>query len=221
MPRHLPTVRRAVWVSTFVLVAALALPAERAVGGHTIASGDCWQTSTPIICRNTWSDNQYLWVRLIDQLSNSQLHSKADSAGANWTTANGPQIVQFIAHSNDTWIYLKRSEFCTAPCGVTYNCNQGMSPVCSYLPRAMMIVWSEIYVPLGNKDQAKGTTVFAHEYGHALGLAHHGSACTPLMSSGLAASGCGRIESPTSTDIGYLPPCQGTQHGILCIYRWD
>lgn len=133
-----------------------------------------------------------------------------------------PGCAGFAAQANDTWIYLKRADSLEVPQGVTYNCNATMTPVCDSNARAMMIVWSEIYVPLGLKDHAKGTSVFAHEIGHALGLFHHGDLCTPLMSAGLANGGCAPVNAPQAVDIGGLPPCgANVQHGIRCIYKWD
>ena len=205
------------------ILAASAVPGSAVRAGDTIVGGDCWQAGTPLICRNVWVDNNFLRVRLIDQLSNAALTSKAEVARSNWTSAAGPQILSWNSQVNDTWIYLKRNDGLGVPNGVTFNCNGTLVPVCSDQARAMMIVWTEIYVPLGNKDNAKGTSVFAHEIGHALGLFHHGNGCTPLMSAGLGAAACVNPPiAPQATDIGGLPPCGGNvQHGIRCIYKWD
>lgn len=156
-------------------------------------------------------------------MNDAQLNAKADVARFNWTVAAGPQVLSWVAEPNDTWIFLKRNDGLDVPNGVTFNCNNALVPACSNQARAMMIVWSEIYVPLGNKDNAKGTSVFAHEIGHALGLFHHGNACIPLMSNGLGAGACGNPPvAPQATDIGGLPPCGvNVQHGIRCIYKWD
>lgn len=215
--------RRFAPVVAVCLMASISFVGSVARAGDTIAGGDCWQPGTPLICRNVWVDNQFLRVRLIDQMSNAQLSSKADVARANWTAAAGPQILSWAPVANDTWIYLKRNDLLAVPNGVTFNCNNALVPACSDQARAMQIVWSEIYVPLGNKDHAKGTSVFSHEIGHALGLFHHGNACVPLMSSGLGAAGCVNPPvAPQAVDIGGLPPCgANVEHGIRCIYKWD
>lgn len=138
------------------ILAASAVPGSAVRAGDTIVGGDCWQAGTPLICRNVWVDNNFLRVRLIDQLSNAALTSKAEVARSNWTSAAGPQILSWNSQVNDTWIYLKRNDGLGVPNGVTFNCNGTLVPVCSDQARAMMIVWTEIYVPLGNKDNAKG-----------------------------------------------------------------
>lgn len=206
------------------LLLSTVLPASSAKAGHTIVGGDCWKAGTPLICRNTWVDNQFLRVRLIDEMNNADLHGQADVARANWTAAAGPQILSFGVQANDTWIYLKRNDGMVVQSGVTFNCNANLVPVCSNQAREMMIVWSEIFVPLGNKDHLRtSTTIFAHEIGHGLGLFHHGNACVPLMSTGVIAVGCANPpKGPQATDIGGLPACgAGVQPGIRCIYKWD
>ncbi len=215
--------RRRVGVLAVLVGLWLIVQVPVTLGGDTIVGGDCWKSGTPLICRNVWFDNQFMHVRLIDQMNNTTLHNKADVARSNWTTAVGPQILSFNAQTNDTWIYLKRDDSLSAPNGYTLNCNNALVPACSVNEREMMIVWSEIYVPLGNKDHAKGTSVFAHEIGHALGLSHHGTACVPLMSAGLGAAACTNPpEAPRPTDEGGLPPCGDVvEHGIRCIYKWD
>jgi hypothetical protein len=62
-------------------------------------------------------------------------------------------------------------------------------------------------------------SLFAHEYGHALGLIHHNSPQTSLMTSPL-------VNPPytalTTYDVGLADCAAGFQvyWGIRCIYKW-
>jgi hypothetical protein len=230
MNRSLRSVSFTIVVAISVLVGS-SLAATRIVeAGHQIVGGDCWRAGTPTVCRFTWSGpNTLLYVRLIDQFSQSSEHqwyTAATNAGTNWTNANGPQIFAWTAHSNDTWDYLK---FCTdniSPCfagvyGYTQICNT--NNYCSNSPVAMDIYYANVWLdatqldPLN--DTSKWTHIFAHEYGHTLGLDHHN--VTGVLMNGSTSDYS--TQGPTPTDIGPTPPCSGAsgQSGIRCIYDYQ
>jgi hypothetical protein len=160
------------------------------------------------------------------QYSEHQWYTAASNAATNWSTASGPQYVSFTPATNDSWDYLK---FCTdsiSPCfpgvyGETQNCNT--SNTCDNTGTvAMDIYYSNVWFDATQMDPlqstAKWTHVFAHEYGHTLGLAHHNATGVLMNGSTSDFSTLG----PTATDIGPLPPCSGTsgQGGVRCIYNY-
>jgi hypothetical protein len=198
--------------------------------GHQIVQGDCWQPNTKEMCRVTWAgQNTNLYIRLIDQFSQYSEHQwrqAAENAAANWSNSAGPQNFNFTAVPNDSWDYLN---FCTdsiSPCfpgiyGLTKNCSQ--SRVCDNTGTVAMDIWySDIWFDATQMDplqsQSKWTHVFAHEYGHTLGLSHHN--VTGVLMNGSTSDWS--TLGPTNTDIGPLPPCSGTfgQGGVRCIYNY-
>lgn len=178
------------------------------------------------MCRTTYTgQGSSIYMRIIDQLAgNTELHNRADEACNNWNTAPGPQFCSWNAATNDTWTYLKINDSLSAPNGVTYNCVSGACPTSN---NAGNIQWSEIYVPQANTQNLPNpcngvygywaTPIFAHELGHAYGLAHHGAACSGVT---LMTQGSGN-HGPTSIDIGPFLGCSsgpGTG-GVRCIYQ--
>jgi len=114
-----------------------------AIAGDTYpqgGNGDCWRGGTPVMCRTTWTGrNSPIYMRIIDQLSDTSLHNSATSACNNWNVAAGPQYCSWTARTNDTWTYLKRNDSLTAPNGVTWNCISGSCPTPN---NAGNILWS-------------------------------------------------------------------------------
>lgn len=209
-----------------LFAAGLALSAVVApppvVGGHQLGAGDCWRPGTPLTCRVSWTsgDHHSVWIRAINQLSDSTLWNAASTGCANWNQAPGPQWCHTTAYTNDSWVYYKRNDSISAPNGITYNCNT--SGYCSAVAQAMNIYWSEIYEPIGNKNYPSLLVpIAAHELGHAYGLAHHGTAGSNVA---LMTPGTTRT-APNSIDIGPSPACStnpvgsnGTG-GMRCIYN--
>lgn len=215
----------AIEATTLFAIAMVTAPV--ALAGDTLpqgGNGDCWRAGTPWMCRTNWTGRgSQIHMRIIDVLSDGELHNRADEACSNWNSAPGPQFCSWNAVAGDTWTYLKINDNLGAPNGVTLNCTQSACPTSN---GAGNILWSEIYVPHANTQNLQGcngqfgfwaTPVFAHEIGHAYGLAHHGTACSgvTLMTQGSGAHG------PTGTDIGPFPGCSGGAGtgGVRCIYE--
>jgi hypothetical protein len=195
------------------------------IGGSSWSNnGDCWQSQTPEMCRTSWQGKDSpIYMRIIDQLNNAQLHNDAGLACRNWNSAPGPQLCSYTPTSGDTFTYLKRDDSVPAPNGYTWNCVPGACPTGN---DAGNILWSEIFVPVANLQEATAcgitmfwsTQVFAHELGHAYGLAHHGIQCS---NQAVMTQGEHSFLGPTSIDIGPFPGCSrgpGTG-GIRCIYE--
>ncbi len=202
-------------------LSAIVAPAST-FAGHTLGAGDCWRYGSALTCRVSWSsgDHHSIKIRAINQLSDSTLWNAASTACANWENSPGPQFCHTTAYTNDSWVYYKRSDSIQAPNGITYNCNT--SGYCSSVAQAMNIYWSEIYQPIGNNNYPSVLVpIAAHELGHALGLAHHGTSGSNVA---LMTSGTTRT-APNSIDTGPLPACStnpvgsnGTG-GTRCIYN--
>jgi hypothetical protein len=182
----------------------------------TAGNGDCWRGGFPEMCRTTWAgQGSRIHMRIIDQLGDGTLHNDAGTACNNWNSAPGPQFCSYGAGSNDTFTYLKINDGLSAPDGVTFNCVNGACPTSG---NAGNIQWSEINVPHANTQFGGiSISVFAHEIGHAYGLAHHGPAGSnqAVMTQGTTRQG------PNSIDIGPFPGCSGGAGtgGVRCIYQ--
>lgn len=197
-------------------------------GGPTWAgNGDCWQPQTPLMCRTVWAGRgSQIHMRIIDQLNDGGLHNSAGTACTNWNNAPGPQWCSWNPFTPDTWTYMKIDPFLGAPNGYTWNCVSGACPTAN---NAGNILWSEIYVPPapGNNQNLTrpcdgrvgnySTAIFAHELGHAYGLAHHGTPCSDVTLMTSESS----LTAPTATDIGPFPGCSGgpSTGGVRCIYE--
>jgi len=187
--------------------------------------GDCWQQGTPLWCRDTWQGrNQYIYFRAINDYSSgaSNGNNGIQAAVNAWNSAPGPQFYSFSATSNDTWIYLHDSysgqhDLDDSTAGITWNCQS--NGYCSDSFQSMEVDWSDIYGNHDSLDQGLSEegdiavqNVFAHESGHAMGLAHSGDE-NDLMFPGTNMAG-----GPSSADIGTYPGCSSGGAGLRCIY---
>ncbi len=197
-----------------------------AANTESIADGDCWRAGTPLTCRNTWSGkNTNIYFRAIDQFSSGAPGwvTGAQAAVNAWNSAPGPQYYSFTPLSNDTWVYLKDGHngqhgLTKDFYGMTWNCPLNGGGACYNDGRAMNAQWSEIYL---NHDKLDGASdaivqsVFAHESGHAMMLAHNMIDTSSIMSLDRDRS---RIVGPNGNDIGSYPGCSAAGFGIRCIY---
>ena len=209
-----------------VLVGSIMASApSNADAGHTIGApqGNCWRYGDPTTCRLTWSQNQWLFIRLIDQFSGQAAgwRPAADSAQTEWNMAAGPQVLQWVPATGDSWVYLNYSWTGQHGLGpntlaMTWNCD--VTRYCSNANGAMIIWWTDIYF---NRDRmqrpfAEQVNVFAHEIGHSLGLFHH------VDQNRLMHPTVSVIQGPRDPgDIGRSPPCSiANEWGIRCVYNW-
>lgn len=191
------------------------------------ANGDCWQGTTPLICRYGWpGKSNYIHFRAVDQFSaqRSGWRTDANNAVNAWNTAPGPQFYSFTPFSPDTWIFLNYSftgdhGLANNMYGLTWNCNK--SNYCDSTGTVgMAIYWTDVYmnssrldfVPI---DHALIRETFGHESGHGMGLAHNLNDNASLMYYTV-----NHVGSPNAHDTGIYPGCTSGGHGTGCIYGW-
>lgn len=227
------------------IIIGLALRSE-AEAGHPIVNGSCHQAKgAPLMCRTNYTarsatagapGSQLLVRNIVTWQGGTAEYNVFDAATfnaeINWTTATGPQDISRQARANDTWNYthgvIDPDGQLNMPGarGVTYLCNDSYADVCSSLPRAIDIQWSDVYL---KPDAASGwslekrTTLVAHELGHALGLYHHDDT-TALMHPDVNENP--NLQGPQPKDFGSTTDCRGSttvptdDWGIRCIYGW-
>ena len=132
------------------------LGTQLANAGHTYGpGGDCWRYGTPLVCNWHWKGaDTYLDLTLVDQMGNSALHDKAETARSYWTNFQGPQWFSWYPNPwtpDDSKVYLKLDESLAdiAPNGYTvpYDQNGNVIPAS---PGTGWLDWSEVYVTTAN-----------------------------------------------------------------------
>lgn len=205
--------------------AVLTMTAVFAADTPTIAGGDCWRAGTPLWCRNNWvTRNTYVDFRAIDHFTDQRpgWFGAASDAVSAWNSAPGPQLYTFSERPNQTWNFFEDSYtgyngLRTGEWALTYNCREDW--YCSPSAVPMMVRWSSIYFNKQYLDGASYTTLrraFAHESGHAMGLAHNVGSSAALMYPNTSST----VVTPTFEDIGRYPGCSGGGAGVNCVYGW-
>jgi hypothetical protein len=190
-------------------------------------NGDCWQPTTPLMCRTAWPGrNQLIYFRAIDQFSSQRPGWRTDANNAvnAWNNAPGPQLYSFTNHTGAKPIYLNYDfsgdhDLNDLIDAITWNCNA--SHYCDDTGTTpMAIAWTDVYmnstildfVPI---DHAKIQEAFGHESGHGMGLAHNFTDPSALMYYKV-----NHVGAPNAHDTGLYPGCASGGHGVICIYGW-
>ncbi len=175
-----------------------------------------------------------------------QFYTNASSglalARSDWTAAPGPQVLtsttpgalanlHFYEYPYFTPDCVYYDPSCTSGSWAAFTVNWwydrgvGQWKLCYQTGGACDIEWSDVHLNSGwcsgSMTSTKFRYVSAHEIGHVLGLADHGSG-NILMNN--AWTGCTPNTSavaPTSTEIGITPGSAcSSPRGIKCIYEW-
>jgi hypothetical protein len=210
-------------LTVVTLMMSTANPAMAGDLWHGDGTGDCWRGNTPYVCRVGWSGaNTLFTVYMIDQIGSPpgayELRLAAQQAATGWTGAPGPQILSWSASSAPTWMYVRAD----------YTGGYGSASALQYSNSGNIMgrssvgaIWYTIVrVDPSNWNHPKRQGIFAHEYGHGLGLYEHGNENVGVM---WPYSSDANYQTPTSFDIGPTPPCSGITNsylGVRCIYNY-
>lgn len=215
-----PTMIAKALVSVMVIsvVIGFGLSTRALAGDGWTQNADCWRAGTPYICRDGWAGaNSFFTVQLVDTGLDAAHRSAAESARSSWSSAAGPQSFSWTGGGTSAWLSLDGT---LAYGTMTTENDRADGTFIAFNGGTGSIALSKIKSSTANSGHPALVGMWAHEFGHTLGLGHHGNENTAVM----WPYNDRNNQAPTSFDIGPTPPCSGATPsylGVRCIYNFN